>query len=113
MSKIGVIAVQDFEKAVEVFGFDSPVVTAIWNTMAGNPNNAEEFETVYALNANGRYTEHKTLMEKKDFHGWTEDKAWVVGNELTATVEFDNDEPMQFSSYDEACDWLYERGYRI
>ena len=55
MSKIGVITVQDFERAVEVFGFDSPVVTAIWNTMANNPNNAEEFETVYALAANGRY----------------------------------------------------------
>ena len=52
-------------------------------------------------------------MEKKDYHGWTEDKAWVVGNKLTATVEFDNGDPMRFSSYDEACDWLYERGYRI
>lgn len=110
---MGIITVQNFEKAVEVFGFDSPVVTAIWNTMANNPNNAEEFETVYAFNANGKYMEHKTLMEKNDYHGWTEDKAWVVGNGLTATVEFDNGEPMRFASYDEACDWLYERGYRI
>lgn len=55
MSKIGVITVKDFEKAVKEFGFDSPVVTAIWNTMENNPNNAEEFETVYALAANGRY----------------------------------------------------------
>ena len=113
MSKIGVITVQDFEKAVEVFGFDSPVVTAIWNTMDSNPNNADEFETVFALYANGRYRERRTLMEKHDFHGWTEDKAWVIGNGLTATVEFDNGEPMRFASFDEACDWLYERGYRI
>lgn len=55
MSKMGVITVQDFEKAVEVFGFNSPVVTAIWNAMANNPDNADEFETVFALTANGRY----------------------------------------------------------
>lgn len=67
MSKIGVITVKDFEKAVEVFGFDSPVVTAIWNTMESNPNNAEEFETVYALNANGRYKgTHDTLGQRKE-----------------------------------------------
>lgn len=113
MREIGVITVKEFEKAVEVFGFDSPVVTAIWNTMESNPDNAEEFETVYAFNANGKYMEHKTLMEKNDCHGWTEDKAWVVGNALAATVEFDNGEPMEFPSYDEAVDWLYERGYRI
>ena len=112
MSKIGVITVQDFEKAVEVFGFNSPVVTAIWNTMANNPNNAEEFETVYALAANGRYIERRRLMELNNYHGWTEDKAWAIGNGLAAKVEFDNREPMQFPSYDEACDWLYGRGYR-
>ena len=110
---MGIITVEDFEKAVEVFGFDSPVVTAIWNTMESNPDNFQEFETVYCFNANGKYTDFKILMEKKDYHGWTEDKAWVVGNKLTATVEFDNGEPMRFASYDEACDWLYERGYRI
>lgn len=52
------------------------------------------------------------LMEKQDYHGWTEDKAWVVGDDNSATVEFDNDEPMTFGSFDEAFDWLYERGYR-
>lgn len=55
MSRMGVITVQDFERAVDVFGFDSPVVTAIWNAMANNPDNADEFETVFALTANGRY----------------------------------------------------------
>jgi len=43
----GCISVAEFEKAVEVFGFDSPVVTAIWNTMERNENNVEEFETIY------------------------------------------------------------------
>ena len=52
------------------------------------------------------------LMEKQDYHGWTEDKAWVVGDDNSTTVEFDNDEPMTFGSFDEAFDWLYERGYR-
>lgn len=110
---MGIITVKDFEKSVEVFGFDSPVVTAIWNTMQNNPDNAGEFETVYALNANGRYKEHKMLMEKNDCHGWKEDQAWVVGNALAATVEFDNGGPMEFPSYDVAVDWLYARGYRF
>ena len=110
---MGIITVKDFEKAVEVFGFDSPVVTAIWNTMQNNPDNAGEFETVYALNANGRYKDHKMLMEKNDCHGWKEDQAWVVGNALAATVEFDNGGPMEFPSYDVAVDWLYARGYRF
>lgn len=113
MSKMGVITVEDFEKAVQAFGFNSPVVTAVWNTMANNPDNFREFEMVCFLNANGKYTDFKLLMEKKDCHGWTEDKAWVVGNKITATVEFDNGDPMRFASYDEACDWLYERGYRV
>lgn len=51
---MGVITVDEFKKAVEVFGFDSPVVTAIWNTMSNNPNNQEEFEIIYALHATGR-----------------------------------------------------------
>lgn len=68
MSKIGVIKVQDFERAVDAFGFNSPVVTAIWNTMANNPNNAEEFETVYALAANGRYrAEYRYGMRLRGF----------------------------------------------
>jgi hypothetical protein len=55
MGKIGVITVEEFKKAVEVFGFESPVVSAIWNTMFNNPNNADEFETVYALWAAGKF----------------------------------------------------------
>lgn len=58
---MGIITVKDFEKAVEVFGFNSPVVTAIWNTMESNPDNAEEFETVYALNANGRFSTYRNV----------------------------------------------------
>lgn len=54
VEEMGIITVDDFKKAVEVFGFESPVVTAIWNTMEANPNNADEFETVYALHATGR-----------------------------------------------------------
>lgn len=54
----------------------------------------------------------KTMYELKDCHGFTEDKAWLVGDDHTATVEFDNGEPMTFESYNEASDWLYERGYR-
>ena len=52
------------------------------------------------------------LMEKQDFHGWTEDKAWVVGDDNSAIVEFDDGETMTFGSYYDATDWLYERGYR-
>lgn len=53
--EIGVITIEEFKKAVEVFGFDRPVVTALWNTMESNPNNQDEFETVYALWATGRF----------------------------------------------------------
>lgn len=57
MRAIGIITVEEFKKAVEVFGFESPVVTAIWNTMESNPSNADEFETVYALWATGKFDE--------------------------------------------------------
>lgn len=53
----GIITLEDFIKVVDVFGFDHPVVTAIWNTMESNPNNAEAFETVYAMWATGRFDE--------------------------------------------------------
>ena len=56
-SSIGLITVEDFEKCVKEFGFSSPVVTAVWNTMSNNPNNSEEFEAVYARWAVGRYKE--------------------------------------------------------
>lgn len=59
MRKIGVITVEEFKKAVATFGFNSPVVTAIWNTMEQNPNNAEEFETIYALNVTGRFATYR------------------------------------------------------
>ena len=52
---MGTITVEDFEKTVEIFGFDSPVVTALWNTMYRNSNNANEFETIYAKWASGFY----------------------------------------------------------
>lgn len=55
MEKFGVITVEDFKLVVEMFGFDSPVVTAIWNTMAANPYNADEFETVYAMHMTGKF----------------------------------------------------------
>ena len=51
----GIIPVEDFEEAVRVFGFDSPVVTAVWNTMEANPNNQEEFEIIYHRNVAGKY----------------------------------------------------------
>ena len=53
MERFGVITVEDFKRAVEVFGFESPVVTAIWNTMEANPYNQEEFEEIYALHMTG------------------------------------------------------------
>lgn len=56
-AKIGIITVEDFEKAVKEFGFNHPVCTALWNTMSNNPNNAEEFETVYAFWTVGKYKE--------------------------------------------------------
>lgn len=59
MSQIGVITVEDFEKAVKEFGFNHPVCTALWNTMSNNPRNSEEFETVYAFWATGKYKEEK------------------------------------------------------
>lgn len=55
MEKFGVITVEDFIKAVDMFGFDSTVITAIWNTMASNPYNSEEFETVYAMHMVGKF----------------------------------------------------------
>lgn len=55
MRTIGVITVEEFKKAVAVFGFESPVVTAIWNTMESNPKNSDEFETIYAMWATGKF----------------------------------------------------------
>lgn len=52
------------------------------------------------------------LMELQDFHGWTEDKAWISGDASGATVEFDNYPTMTFGSYREAEDYLLDRGYR-
>lgn len=52
------------------------------------------------------------LMELQDFHGWTEDKAWICGDASGATVEFDNYPEMTFGSYHEAEDYLLDRGYR-
>lgn len=52
------------------------------------------------------------LMEKQDYHGWTEDKAWICGDASGATVEFDNYPEMTFGSYYEAEDYLLDRGYR-
>lgn len=53
--KLGAITVEDFEKIVKIFGFDSPVVTAVWNTMEANPNNQNEFETIYYRHVAGKY----------------------------------------------------------
>lgn len=52
---LGVITVEQFDKAVDVFGFDSSVVTALWNTMSTNEDNQEEFETVYHKWCTGQY----------------------------------------------------------
>lgn len=51
----GIITVDDFKKVVEEFGFNHPVTTAVWNTMENNERNAEEFETVYAMWATGKF----------------------------------------------------------
>lgn len=56
---MGKITVKDFERAVKEFGFNSPVVTAIWNTMYSNPDNQEEFETIYARRYAGMYKQLK------------------------------------------------------
>ena len=63
MFKLGNISVEDFEKVVRTFGFDSPVATAVWNTMYNNPNNQEEFEEVYKRWSAGWYTSDQS--EKK------------------------------------------------
>lgn len=54
---MGIITVDEFEKVVELFGFDHPVVTAIWNTMSANEDNEDAFETVYQRWAAGCYKE--------------------------------------------------------
>jgi hypothetical protein len=54
---MGIITVEEFEKAVKTFGFNSPVVTSIWNTMYDNEDNQEEFETVYHRWSIGKYKE--------------------------------------------------------
>lgn len=46
----------------------------------------------------------------QDFHGWTEDHAWVTED---GKVEFDDGSVMKFATADEASDWLWERGYRL
>ena len=51
----GIIPVEDFEKAVEIFGIKSPVITAIWNTMKENPKNQNEFETIFHKYMTGKY----------------------------------------------------------
>lgn len=54
----GIIPVEDFEKAAEVFGIESPVITAIWNTMMENPNNQNEFETIFSKYMTGKYDKY-------------------------------------------------------
>ena len=54
----GIIPVEDFEKAAEVFGIESPVITAIWNTMMENPNNQNEFEIIFNKYMTGKYDEY-------------------------------------------------------
>lgn len=54
-TRLGVIEVKDFEKVVEIFGFEHPVVTAVWNTMEANPNNQAEFEIIYHRYVAGKY----------------------------------------------------------
>ena len=51
----GIIKVDDFKKVVEEFGFNHPVTTAVWNVMSENPVNADEFETIYAMWATGKF----------------------------------------------------------
>lgn len=51
----GIITVEEFKKVVEEFGFEHPVTTAVWNTMNNNPENADEFETIYAMWATGKF----------------------------------------------------------
>ena len=54
----GIIPVEDFEKAAEIFGIESPVITAIWNTMMENPNNQDEFDTVFHKYMTDKYDEY-------------------------------------------------------
>ena len=54
----GVISVENFEKAAEIFGIESPVITAIWNTMMENPENQNEFETIFSKYMTGKYDEY-------------------------------------------------------
>ena len=90
MSINGIISVNEFKKAVEVFGFDSPVVTAIWNTMENNPANSEEFETVYALCATGRF--NKDMGDK--MRTWyavlsdADDTDWGTGSHSFGTAKW-------------------------
>lgn len=51
-----------------------------------------------------------TLYVYEDFHGWTEDHAWVTED---GRVEFDDGSVMEFATANEAYDWLYEMGYRL
>lgn len=54
--KLGNISVKEFEEVVRIFGYHSPVATAVWNTMHDNPNNQEEFEEVFHRWSAGLYT---------------------------------------------------------
>lgn len=51
------------------------------------------------------------MFEKKDYHGWTEDKAWAIGDDSHAIIEFDDGDTMEFGDYYEATDYLYDMGY--
>ena len=53
-----IITVEEFEKAVETFGFNSPVVTAIWNTILNNPDNQNEFEIIMKRKYEGAYLQN-------------------------------------------------------
>lgn len=49
----------DFDKLVDAFGFEHPMVTLVWNRM--EESSQTEFEHIYAAWARGEYSEDKTI----------------------------------------------------
>ena len=112
ITRLGVITVEEFEKAVEIYGFDNPVVTAIWNTMEANSNNQDEFETIYHRYIAGKYNLDNN--ERRDEMGNKRNETLFVDVYASDTGLFTEDE----CNYDnivllEVPRWIVEEWYKV
>ena len=108
VKKIGVISIEDFEKAVGVFGFESPVVIALWNTMAQNPENNGEYETVYYRWSRGKYDPDKMWFLEYGFLTYLEIEDYYKGDwEYVQTCQGADDKVYDIVRSESGHDWRY------